>query len=729
MKAGLSGVDIRAWIEEKREEIEGSWITNIYQLPNRIFLLKIRIPGVSGSHFLLLEPEKRMHFTNYARPVPKTPPNFCTTLRKHLRDKRINAIKQLGLDRVVELQIGPEPSYRLIIELMPRGALILVSPEGKIIASTSYKRMKDRDIHPGKRYSPPPSASSDILTLSMDEIREKLESETGKIGILLNRLLNVGPQWSKELLARAGVQNKPLKELEPQMFQRVLQVVEQFKHDLEVGSFSPVVILDKSISQEESRQDTDGELASELLEETLDDVGGDEKTVDGVYEFGARFSPEDILEIAPFQMTLYSDLVQINVDSFNDALDYFFSAQEEDYEIEEEAEIVIAKKVGLEKRLEEQQKHLETQKLLAREAKIKADLLYQYFNDVNELLHAIRTASEKKIPWETVIEKLEEAKKKGNKSAQIFSKLLPGEATVVVELTADSGERYEIPLDFRKTVAELADIMYAQAKRAEKKAIGAAAAIEETMRKLEVERQKGESLEAKAVHSKLLIRRKKKWYEKFRWFFTTEGLLAIGGLDASTNERIIKRYLDSSDLYFHADIHGAPSVVLKGGKENAEEDSIRQAAQFAIIYSSAWKAGIGAADAYYVLPDQVSFTPPSGQYLAKGAVMIYGEKKFVRHLPVRVGIGLIIKEQWVEIIGGPPEAIKARSDIYVELSPGDSPPGSIAKQILGIFSKKLNPEDQAKLKAVNPNEVIRFLPGSARVEKVEEIGKNKKIKD
>ncbi len=726
MKTGLSGIDIRALIAEKGETIEGSWITNIYQLPNRIFLLKIRIPGVPGSHFLLLEPERRVHFTNYARPVPKTPPYFCTTLRKHLRDKRINRVKQLGLDRVIEMEIGPEPSYRLIVELMPRGALILVSPEGKIIASTSYKRMRDRDIHPGKPYTPPPSAETDILTMSIEEIKERLENEKGKMGILLSRILNIGPVWSKELLARAKIENKPLKDLDTEAFERILQTVKQFKSDLETNNFSPVFVLDKATLETqgpENKHMKPSPFADESKETNEEGTIADE-----FYDFGAKFLPEDILEIAPFPMSLYEDLDQVPVDSFNDALDYFFSSQEEDYEIEEEAEIVIAKKVGLEKRLEEQQKHLESQKILAREAKIKADLLYQYFNDINELLHAIKTASEKKIPWDIVIEKLEEAKQKGNKSAQIFSKLLPREATVVVELTTDAGEKYEIPLDFRKTITELADLMYAQAKRAEKKAVGAAAAIDETKRKLELERQKGEALEEKAIHSKLLVRRKKKWYEKFRWFFTSEGLLAIGGLDASTNERIIKRYLDSNDLYFHADIHGAPSVVLKDGREIAGEESIRQAAQFAIIYSSAWKAGIGAADAYYVFPDQVSFTPPSGQFLAKGAVMIYGEKNFIRHLPLRAGIGLIVKDQWVEIIGGPPDAIKSRSNIYVEITPGDNPPGSVAKQIMGIFSKKLDPEDQTKLKALNTNDVIRFLPGSARVENVEEIERDEKVK-
>jgi len=49
------------------------------------------------------------------------------------------------------------------------------------------------------------------------------------------------------------------------------------------------------------------------------------------------------------------------------------------------------------------------------------------------------------------------------------------------------------------------------------------------------------------------------------------------------------------------------------------EETLREVAQFAVSYSSDWKDGRGAGDAYMVEPDQVSKTPESGEYIEKGA--------------------------------------------------------------------------------------------------------------
>lgn len=37
----------------------------------------------------------------------------------------------------------------------------------------------------------------------------------------------------------------------------------------------------------------------------------------------------------------------------------------------------------------------------------------------------------------------------------------------------------------------------------------------------------------------------------------------IGGRDQQQNEVIVKRYLRGSDVYVHADLHGASSVIVK----------------------------------------------------------------------------------------------------------------------------------------------------------------------
>ena len=53
------------------------------------------------------------------------------------------------------------------------------------------------------------------------------------------------------------------------------------------------------------------------------------------------------------------------------------------------------------------------------------------------------------------------------------------------------------------------------------------------------------------------------WFEKFNWSITSENYLVIAGRDGQQNELLVRRYLRSGDLYVHADIHGASSVVIK----------------------------------------------------------------------------------------------------------------------------------------------------------------------
>ncbi len=178
----------------------------------------------------------------------------------------------------------------------------------------------------------------------------------------------------------------------------------------------------------------------------------------------------------------------------------------------------------------------------------------------------------------------------------------------------------------------------------------------------------------------LVKKRKRDWYEKFHWTFTPSGLLAIGGRDARSNESIVRNYMEQKDLYFHADVSGAPSVVLKNGQEGDEND-IRAAAALSAVYSKAWKNGLAAVDVFYALPDQVSLAPPSGEYRPKGGVMIYGKREWIRNLPLKAYVGFDSEKNRFFISFFPPVGK------YVVLVPGQTPRSDVARQILKIFGK------------------------------------------
>lgn len=243
----------------------------------------------------------------------------------------------------------------------------------------------------------------------------------------------------------------------------------------------------------------------------------------------------------------------------------------------------------------------------------------------------------------------------------------------------------KVELDPRKTIHENAAAYYEKAKKIRAKADGLSKAIEETKRLIELEeRKKTEVPEKKMV-------REKEWFEKFHYFVSPNSFLVLGGKDAKSNEIIVKKHLEANDLYFHADIAGAPSVVLKNG-QNAEENDLRETAQFAASFSSAWKEELGAVDVFYVKPEQVKTAAKSGEYLAKGSFVITGTKNYARKVPLELAISYISGK----LLIGPTETIRKRTSQYIVIKPARESKGGSAKKILHKL-KEIFPDAQIDL--------------------------------
>jgi predicted ribosome quality control (RQC) complex YloA/Tae2 family protein len=113
-------------------------------------------------------------------------------------------------------------------------------------------------------------------------------------------------------------------------------------------------------------------------------------------------------------------------------------------------------------------------------------------------------------------------------------------------------------------------------------------------------------LQVKA-HANVVKHRKPIWFEKFIWFISSENYLVIGGRDAQQNEFIVKRHLKSGDVYVHADLRGASSVIIKNRVPSADipPKTLNEAGTMSVCYSAAWDAHV-IASAWWVRHDQVS---------------------------------------------------------------------------------------------------------------------------
>jgi len=200
---------------------------------------------------------------------------------------------------------------------------------------------------------------------------------------------------------------------------------------------------------------------------------------------------------------------------------------------------------------------------------------------------------------------------------------------------------------------------------------------------------------------KPLPRRTREWYEKFRWFVSSGGRLAVGGRDAQSNSLLVKRHLEEGDVVYHADLFGSPFFVLKDGTAQSEEEAL-ELAQATVSFSSGWKTGLGAADAYWVNKDQVSSSAESGEYLAKGSFVIRGKKNFLRHALIQVAVGL---DEMGRVVAGPESAVAKVCPRYIVLIPHREKASDTAKKVLRELS-----EGASAVVAPSLEDVVRALP-------------------
>jgi predicted ribosome quality control (RQC) complex YloA/Tae2 family protein len=252
----------------------------------------------------------------------------------------------------------------------------------------------------------------------------------------------------------------------------------------------------------------------------------------------------------------------------------------------------------------------------------------------------------------------------------------------------------EVKLSFEKTVQQNAALYFEKSKKAKKKLSGLEKAIPALKAQLEKTKLK-KVFEKKPVREK----RKKNWFEKFHWFFSSDGFLAISGRDAKSNEELIKKHLSKNDLFFHADIRGAPHTILKEGI-HAPEKTLEETACFAATYSRAWKDGLPSIDVYSVNSDSVTKSAPSGESIGTGAFMVYGKRKWFKKTPLAIAVGM---DKEKKVVAGPPSAIKKNSDVFAQILQGKETKGNIAKKIFSEFKKKGAEPDLDELISMFPS--------------------------
>lgn len=659
LKAVMSSFDISAITSELKSAIVGARIDNIYQINPVAILLNLHKPA-KPKLSLIIEAGKRIHLTSYTIKKPPTPPIFCMILRKHLNGGIIEKIEQHEFERVISIAIKTkEGSFLLIAEFFSRGNIILVDPKNTITVALTYRKMRDRNILKGERFlhAPPSGLNPQKLTKhDLTKLREKGEIELVK-GLV--NLLSIGGTYAEEILLTAQIdKNIPCETLSDQQIARIYDAVEGLISKLKEGKFEPCIVLDEK---------------------------------------------ENWIDVLPLPLLLYQGMRSKRYSTFNKAADDYFTK----ISAEKEAE-AIERKVGeeIEKHkniLKRQETQLEELQLSIKTNQTIGNLIYAHLNELQTLIQS--TVQEKKAgkEWEQIAADYIRRKENGLSPAIYFDSFSPKQRIINVKI-----DETLFPLYLQISAQQNAARYYEKAKKAQKKISGLREAIEETLGKI-----KALTKEATRVIKetpKPIIARERAWYEKFHWFYSSDGFLVIGGRDAITNELIIKRHTEPQDIVLHGDIVGAPFVVIKTGGKKLTDLVLHEAAEFAASYSRAWREGAGSVDVYWVKPEQLSKAPPTGQYLKKGMFIIHGQRNYIRNVTLRLAIGVKkVNEDWIPI-GGPVSAVKSQTKIYVEIVPGKRSSMELAKQIKLKLAGKLSPSVSRQILGLNGELIQSFIP-------------------
>ncbi|MGZ4893699.1 MAG: ribosome rescue protein RqcH [Halobacteriota archaeon] len=398
--------------------------------------------------------------------------------------------------------------------------------------------------------------------------------------------------------------------------------------------------------------------------------------------------------VLPFELVQFDRCEKRFFSSFNEALDEYYGLKTE------ESRPTPVAKTRLQKIIDRQTEAIQKFKKQEREYQAKGDLLFEKYHEIDRVIKTVRAARRLKT-WAEV--------KNALSSFSFFKQIDPSTGTITLEVSA---VLIDIVVD--EDVPQNAQKYYNKAKVMKAKCEGAERALALSLKKLKEEQ--GNELRQGSPEKRRSKKKRPRWYERYRWFFSSEGFLVIGGRDAETNEELVKKYLEPRDLFLHADIHGAPAVIVKSLGKEVSEITLSEAAQFAISYSSIWKQGLGSGRCYWVYPNQVSKTPESGEYLPKGAFIIRGERHYLESAAL-LAIGLYDEK----IVGGPVSAITRIAYPFVVIEPGKYNSSDLAKMISRELLGAVR-DDQKKgvRKIITTDGVARFIPsGYSEITRVE----------
>lgn len=633
-------------------------VNQVYDIDNKTYL--IRLHRGEEKVILLLESGCRFHATNFEWPKNVAPSSFTIKLRKHLKNKRLEKLTQLGVDRVMDLQFGTgEAAYHIILELYDRGNVVLTDHELTILnvlrphidgEEVKFVVREKYPMHRIKQSQGEPTKERIVALLESAKPGDTLQS-------IFTNQMDCGSTVVRHCLTKAGIIDRqiPIKESNEKIDDKKKGSKGQKKKNKGDG---PLKDFDMT---------KDIDLAFQAATDIyflLEDA----RTAKHKGYIVQKPTPKPGLngEEEVFMSNVeYHPMVFIQnegrphkeFENFNNAVDEYYSAQEgqkidlKAIQQEREALKKLSNvKKDHSKRIEDLTK---TQKAGAK----RAELITRNQQLVDNAIYAIRSMLAKQMSWPDIQDMVKAAQTNKDPVASCIKQLKLEINHISIYLTdpyadneseEENNEDEDEKLESMTVDIDLGLSAYANARKFHDQRRTAAKKEQKTIDasgKALKNAEKRTQLALKEMKTMTGIQKARKvfWFEKFYWFISSENYLIISGRDGQQNELIVKRYMRSTDIYVHADIQGASSVIIRNptGAE-VPPKTLLEAGAMAISYSIAWDAKV-VTSAYWVKSEQVSKTAPTGEYLTTGSFMIRGKKNFLPPCHLVLGLSFLFK--------------------------------------------------------------------------------------
>ncbi|KAB5544616.1 hypothetical protein DKX38_012728 [Salix brachista] len=683
----MNTADVAAEVKCLRRLI-GMRCSNVYDLSPKTYVFKlmnssgVTESGESEKVLLLMESGVRLHTTAYVRDKSNTPSGFTLKLRKHIRARRLEDVRQLGYDRIIMFQFGlGANAHYVILELYAQGNILLADSELMVLTLLRSHRDDDKGVAIMSRHRYPTEICRIFERTTAEKLQEALTS--------FKELENSNPVKVDADGGDSNVSDKPMKEKQGKNKGGKSSVPSKNTNEGnrakqatlktvlgEVLGYGPAlsehIILDAGLVPN-TKFSKDNKLDEETIqalvkavakfENWLQDIISGDKVPEGYIlmqnkNLGKDHPPSDsgssvqiYDEFCPLLLNQFKTREHVKFDAFDAALDEFYSKIEsQKSELQQKTKEGSAIQKLNKIRLDQENRVEMLRKEVDRCVKM-AELIEYNLEDVNSAILAVRVALAKGMGWEDLARMVKDEKKAGNPVAGLIDKLHFEKncMTLLLSNNLDEMDDDEKTLPVDKVEVDLALSAHANARRwyeLKKKQEGkqekTVTAHEKAFKAAEKKTRLQLSQE-KAVAT-ISHMRKVHWFEKFNWFISSENYLVISGRDAQQNEMIVKRYVSKGDLYVHADLHGASSTVIKNHRPEQPVPplTLNQAGCFTVCHSQAWDSKI-LTSAWWVYPHQVSKTAPTGEYLTVGSFMIRGKKNFLPPHPLIMGFGLLFR--------------------------------------------------------------------------------------